>query len=41
MFNPPNGVDDPYYGDMDAFETMFTNIDGVMKPFLTEHGLLE
>jgi protein-tyrosine phosphatase len=40
MFNPPNGVDDPYYGDMDGFESMFTNIDAAMKPFLTEHGLL-
>ena len=39
LFNPPNGVDDPYY-TTNGFPTMFANISKEMKPFLTEHGLI-
>nr|1P8A_A Chain A, protein tyrosine phosphatase [Tritrichomonas suis] len=39
LFNPPNGVDDPYYSS-DGFPTMFASISKEMKPFLTEHGLI-
>lgn len=40
LFNPPNGVDDPYYGGSDGFAKMFNNIQKEMLPFLQEHGLI-
>lgn len=39
LFNPPNGVDDPYY-TQDGFPSMFASISKEMKPFLTQYGLI-
>lgn len=39
LFNPPNGVEDPYYM-RDGFPAMFSSISKEMKPFLTQYGLI-
>jgi protein-tyrosine phosphatase len=39
LFNAPNGVDDPYFGDYDAFREMFQVIHHEMPRFLRENAL--
>ena len=41
LFNPPNGIADPYYGGRSGFKKMFNQISEAMMPFLVEHGLME
>ncbi|OHT16269.1 low molecular weight phosphotyrosine protein phosphatase [Tritrichomonas foetus] len=41
LFNPPNGIADPYYGGRVGFQKMYDQISEHMKPFLIEHGLIE
>mgnify|MGYP001071492985 CR=1 FL=1 len=36
LFNAPHGVDDPYYGGQNGFETMAHLIEEKMGPFLEE-----
>ena len=40
LFNPPNGIADPYYGGRSGFKKMFNQIAEAMMPFLVEHGLM-
>jgi protein-tyrosine phosphatase len=40
LFNPPDGIPDPYYGGSEGFRTVVATIQAAMRPFLTEHGLL-
>jgi protein-tyrosine phosphatase len=39
LFNVPDGVDDPYYSDYDAFREMFRVIQREMPHFLRQHRL--
>lgn len=39
LFNPPKGIEDPYYGDDKGFDTMYNNISSLMPKFLEECGL--
>lgn len=41
LFNAPNGVDDPYYGGQDGFDSMYKLIEKTMPQFLKENGLVE
>jgi protein-tyrosine phosphatase len=40
LFNPPNGIPDPYYGRVDGFRSMLQTISAAIEPFLREHGLI-
>jgi protein-tyrosine phosphatase len=40
LFNEPDGIDDPYYGEDKGFAVMFDNIFNALRPFLTAQGLL-
>jgi protein-tyrosine-phosphatase len=35
LFNAPDAVAEPYYGDYEGFRTMFRVIHDAMHPFLT------
>jgi protein-tyrosine phosphatase len=39
LFNAPDGVPDPYYGDFEGFRRMVAVIQRVMPQFLSENGL--
>ncbi|KAK8885024.1 Low molecular weight phosphotyrosine protein phosphatase [Tritrichomonas musculus] len=41
LFNPPNGIADPYYGGRVGFQKMYDQIEQNMKPFLVDNGLLK
>ncbi|OHT12840.1 Low molecular weight phosphotyrosine protein phosphatase [Tritrichomonas foetus] len=41
LFNPPDGVGDPYYGGRSGFQKMFTQIYNAMGDFLLGNGLIE
>ena len=41
LFNPPDGIADPYYGGRIGFQKMYDQIEANMKPFLIQNGLLE
>lgn len=40
LFNPPNGIADPYYGGRVGFQKMYDQIEQNMKPFLLRSQLL-
>ncbi|KAH0785289.1 low molecular weight phosphotyrosine protein phosphatase [Histomonas meleagridis] len=40
LFNPPEGIDDPYYGGDNGFQIMFDNIKAAMPGFLKDNGLI-
>lgn len=41
IFDHPNGVDDPYYGDQSGFEDMYNQIERVMPNFLRQNHLID
>ena len=40
LFNPPNGIADPYYGGRTGFQKMFDQIFKTMQNFLEDNDLL-
>ena len=41
LFDPPNGVDDPYYGGSEGFNSMYNQIERVMPEFLRQNNLIQ
>lgn len=41
LFNDPDGIGDPYYGDQSGFDDMYNLISSRMPSFLKMHGLDE
>jgi protein-tyrosine phosphatase len=40
LFNPPNGVEDPYKGEIEQYRSMFRAVREAMQPFLETNDLV-